>query len=78
MQNRAVDCSCPEGMLLAVLDTLPGNQQLLACVRCGRVELSDALVNEPFPVACSFLVMNGLHSVKRFVAGRDLGRDLHC
>ncbi len=49
MPNRAVDCSCPESMLLAVLDNLPGNQQLLACVRCGHVELSDALVNEPHP-----------------------------
>ena len=55
MQNRAVDCSCPEGMLLAVLDTLPGNRQLLACVRCGRVELSDALVNEPHPSGVQFL-----------------------
>lgn len=55
MPNRAVDCSCPESMLLAVLDNLSGNQQLSAIVRCGRVELPDALVNEPHSGDVQFL-----------------------
>ena len=42
-------------MLLAALNTLPGNQQLSACLRCERVELSDALVNEPHPSEVQFL-----------------------
>ncbi len=46
---RPVTCDCPDAFLATVLDTLPGNIRMMACMRCGKSELADAIVTEDRP-----------------------------
>ena len=47
--EKPLPCQCPDTFHATVLDTLPGNTRLLACLRCGACELVEAIVDEPRP-----------------------------
>lgn len=49
LQPHPVLCGCPAAFLATVLDTLPGNIRMMACLRCGQSELADAIVTEDHP-----------------------------
>jgi hypothetical protein len=47
--QKPVACQCPDGFVLDVLDTLPGNIRMRACIKCGRTDLADSIVTEDSP-----------------------------
>ena len=50
-----VDCGCDEGLELAVLEELPGRMEMRACMKCGALGLSEAIVEEPQPYDVQFI-----------------------
>lgn len=53
--TRVVDCGCDEGLELAVLEELPGRVEMRACMKCGALGLSEAIVEEPQPYDVQFI-----------------------
>jgi len=49
LEPKPLRCQCPEAFHATILDTLPGNMRMTACLRCGATELADAIVDEPHP-----------------------------
>lgn len=50
-----MDCGCDEGLELAVLEELPGRLEMRACMKCGALGLSEAIVEEPEPHDVQFI-----------------------
>ncbi len=48
--EREVDCACPWAMQRPVLRDHTGvNRRVTACLRCGAVNVTDSIVEEPHP-----------------------------
>ncbi len=46
---KPVRCDCPAEFVMSILDTLPGDVQMAACMKCGCSDLADPVVSEDRP-----------------------------
>ncbi|HEX3745667.1 MAG TPA: hypothetical protein VHW09_17115 [Bryobacteraceae bacterium] len=49
LTQKPVHCDCPAEFVMSILDTLPGDVQMAACMKCGCSDLADPVVSEDRP-----------------------------
>src|SRR5215813_4124222 len=47
--QKPLDCACPAGFALSILDTLPGSVRMAGCMKCGRADLANPIMTEDQP-----------------------------